>query len=83
MFNPSDIKQHMDVIAKDGAVIGVVDHLEGGTQSIKLTRDLKLHVHHWISLEWVKKVDAKGVHLSKDGDAARESLQSSPPVPVA
>lgn len=79
MFNPTDIKQHMNVIAKDGTVIGIVDQLEGGTQSIKLTRDLDSRVHHWISLECVKKVDAKGVHLSEDGDAARQSLQSSPP----
>jgi hypothetical protein len=83
MINQGDIKEHMNVIGQDGIVIGMVDKLEGGTQTIKLARDMDEHVHHWIPLGWVKKVDAKGVHITKDALTTQASWQSSPPTPIA
>lgn len=79
MYKQGDIKEHMKVIAKDGAIFATVDHLEGGTNTIKLTRDKKTGAHHWIPLEWVKKVDAKGVHIDKPADEAEKKWQESPP----
>ena len=82
MVNQADIKEHMQVIGTDGIVVGIVDRLEGGTYSIKLARDLDEHVHHWIALASIKRVDAKGVHLKTDAHTAQATWQSSPPVPV-
>lgn len=79
MFTSSDIKEHMQITGKDGIAIGLVDCLEGGTQSIKVTRDQGEHVHHWIPLAWVKKVDAKGVHVNKDAAEVLASWKASPP----
>ncbi len=79
MVKQADIKEHMQVLGLDGNVVGIVDRLEGGTQSIKLERDLDEHVHHWIPLASVKRVDAKGVHVKTDAQTAQATWQSSPP----
>ena len=54
---PSQIKEHMDVIAADGARIGTVDHMEG-TNQIKLTKhdapDGKHHVFR--SPGWIMSI---------------------------
>ena len=63
---PSQIKEHMDVIASDGAKIGSVDHMDG-TNQIKLTKqDAPDGKHHLIPLNWVDHVD-QHVHLNKSG----------------
>ncbi len=83
MFNPSDIKEHMQVVSSDGNVVGMVDKLEGGTHCIKLARDQDQQVHHWIPIAWVKKVDSKGVHVSQNADTVRAEWASNPPVMAA
>jgi len=63
-----NIKEHMDVLGSDGALVGKVDHVEGS--EIKLTKSSgESGQHHFIPLDWVSNVDAK-VHLSK---AARDA----------
>lgn len=58
-----NIKEHMDVLASDGALVGTVDHVQGN--EIKLTKSAdKSGQHHFIPLDWVARVD-KHVHLSK------------------
>ena len=42
MADPSQIKEHMDVISSDRKTVGKVDHLEG-TDKIKLTRQSSPH----------------------------------------
>jgi hypothetical protein len=79
MFQQGDIKEHMHIIATDGDMLASVDHVEGGTATIKLTRDQTSGVHHWIPLEWVKRVDKKGVHLNKSAEEVRQSWQENPP----
>jgi hypothetical protein len=60
-----NIREHMDVIASDGAMVGKVDHVEG--QDIKLTKSSDPSgKHHLIPLSWVRQVDSH-VHLSKSG----------------
>jgi hypothetical protein len=62
-----NIREHMDVVGSDGAIVGKVDHVQGS--EIKLTKSSdKSGQHHFIPLDWVANVDAK-VHLSK---AARD-----------
>lgn len=82
MVKQGDIKEHMKVYAKDGTIFASVDHVEGGTNTIKLTRDEKTNVHRWIPLEWVRKVDTKGVHIKQAADEAKQNwLENSPSVP--
>jgi hypothetical protein len=66
-----NIKEHMDVVGSDGAVVGTVDHVEGS--ELKLTKSSdKSGQHHFIPLDWVSNVDAK-VHLSKAaGDVKKQ-----------
>ena len=64
MLATSDIREHMEVIGADGVHVGRVDRVEGGR--IKLTRSdpLAEGAHHFISQEWVERVD-EHVHLTK------------------
>ena len=79
MVHQSDIKVHMDVHAEDGTVLATVERVEGGTNSIRLSRDLTTGVHHWIPLAWVQRVNKKGVHLHMPADQVRQTWQESPP----
>jgi hypothetical protein len=58
-----NIKEHMEVLGSDGALVGTVDHVQGS--ELKLTKGSdKSGQHHFIPLDWVSNVDTK-VHLSK------------------
>jgi len=60
----ADIREHQEVYASCGKLIGKVDHVEGG--NIKLTKgDSPDGKHHLIPLSWVAKVHDH-VHLNKD-----------------
>lgn len=73
---PSQIKEHMDVIASDGAKIGTVDHMEGKDQ-IKLTKhDAPDGKHHVIPLNWVDHVDQK-IHLNKAANDAKAQWKAA------
>ena len=62
-----DIKEHMEVVSRDGAHIGTVDHVEGDGL-IKLARsDSADGHHHFIPVDWVDDVD-DNVRLSKHAD---------------
>ncbi|HWW46833.1 MAG TPA: DUF2171 domain-containing protein [Xanthobacteraceae bacterium] len=70
MINAAQIKEHMDVQASDGQVIGKVDHMEGA-DTIKLTKDNSPDgKHHFVPLNWVTKVDQQ-VHLNKSAKDAK------------
>jgi hypothetical protein len=67
MTNPSEIKEHMEVIGADGVHVGTVDKVEG--KRIKLTKadsgegKHKGH-HHFIDLSLVAEVEGQKVRLS-------------------
>lgn len=68
-MNPSDIKEHMEVIGSDSKHVGIVDHLDG--DRIKLTHhdsqaDGK---HHFLPLSAVASV-GEFVTLSMTGAEA-------------
>jgi hypothetical protein len=67
MTEPSDIREHMDVLSSDRKVVGKVDHLEDADR-IKLTKQSSPNGqhHHFIPLSWVDHVD-QHVHLNKSG----------------
>jgi hypothetical protein len=73
---PSQIKEHMDVISADGSKIGSVDHLEG-TNQIKLTKhDASDGKHHLIPMSWVDHVD-QHVHLNKAANDAKAQWKAA------
>ena len=64
----NEIREHMEVIAADGAHIGTVDRVENGR--IKLTKsDSGDQHHHFIDQKFVAGVEGNKVRLSKDKDA--------------
>lgn len=73
MINPSEIKEHMEVVGSDGEHVGKVDHVKGG--EIELAKfdfgaGLK---HHMIPITWVDHVEEDKVCLSMTKDAAKKS----------
>lgn len=79
MVSHGDIKANMDVYGKCGAIVATVDHVEGGTLTVKLARDLETGVHHWIPLDWVARVNKKGLQLNVPAEEVRLTWQVSPP----
>jgi len=71
MPQPSDIREHMEVIGADGVRIGTVDKVEG--HRIKLTKaDSGSHGnhHHYISFGLVADIEGNQLRLSANADAA-------------
>lgn len=77
MVNKSEIKEHTQVVASCGTQVGVVDHLDG--ERIKLAKsDPKAGgKHHYIPLEWVDKVDANKVVLTKNSEEVFSGWQEA------
>ena len=71
MIQPSEIREHMDVVGSDGGHVGRVDHVIGS--EIEPTKwDLASGLkHHMIPLSWVDTVDEDGVRLNRTKDAAK------------
>ena len=75
MNDPSEIREHMEVLGSDGGHVGRVDHVMG--DDIELTKwdtgsGLK---HHLIPMSWVEYVDDDGVHLNLTKDSAKSALR--------
>lgn len=71
----ADIREHMEVYASCGALIGKVDHVEGDT--LKLTkRDSPDGQHHRIPTSWVEGVHDH-VHLNKNKSEVMSDWQSA------
>ncbi|WP_333793835.1 DUF2171 domain-containing protein [Hyphomicrobium sp.] len=70
MIDPSQIREHMEVVGSDGEHVGTVDRCEG--DNLKLTKNDPAAggEHHYIPLAWVNKVDQR-VRLSHPGGSAR------------
>jgi hypothetical protein len=77
MINPSEIKEHMEVLGSDGEHVGTVDHMEGAS-NIKLTKgdDKSGGQHHLIPVDWVEKIDQQ-VHLKKPGKDAKAEWRTA------
>jgi hypothetical protein len=71
MVHPSEIREHMDVVASDGRHVGRVDHVIG--EEIELTKwDTQSGLqHHMIPLSWVEFIDDEGVHINRTRHAAK------------
>jgi hypothetical protein len=69
------IREHMPVVCSNGDQFGTVDRVEGN--SIKLTKD-DYGQHHWIPMDWVKRVDAH-VHIDRVSQQAMREWSSVAP----
>ena len=70
-----NIREHMEVVGSDGAVVGSVDHVQGS--DIKLTKGSdKSGQHHFIPLAWIASVDSK-VHLAKSARDAKAQWRAA------
>lgn len=74
MINPSDIREHAEILGADGTHVGTVDRIEGGR--IKLTRNENdpghQDHHHFIDLDKVAGVEEGRVKLSVSAQDAIE-----------
>ncbi|MBN8920079.1 MAG: DUF2171 domain-containing protein [Rhizobiales bacterium] len=63
-MDAASIREHMEVVGKDGGHVGTVDHVEG--KQVKLTRSDPAAggEHHFIGIDTIAKVDSK-VHLNR------------------
>ena len=72
-----DIREHMEIVGKDGAHVGTVDRVEGNR--IKLTKKDSdaghQDHHHFIDRQLVGGVEGNTVKLSVNADAAMKSEQ--------
>ena len=69
MANPSQIREHMEVLGSDGEHVGTVDSLEGDDM-IKLARtDSPDGKHHYLAVDLVDRVD-EHVHLNLTAEEA-------------
>ncbi len=57
MVSSEQAREHMEVIASDGACVGTVDHLEDDSQIKLLKSDSDDGKHNLIPLEWVDCID--------------------------
>lgn len=82
-MDPTQIKEHMEVIGADGEHVGTVDRVEG--DRIKLTKDDGVHgtfdQHRFIPLNLVADVEDDQVLLSATGDEAvmMDEPEDAPP----
>jgi len=71
MIQPSQIREHMEVVGSDGRHVGRVDHVQG--EEIELAKfDLGAGLkHHMIPISWVESVQEDKVRLNLTKDAAK------------
>src|SRR3954470_11490439 len=64
-MDPSQIREHMEVLGSDGGHVGVVDAIEGGR--LKLTRQdpAAAGTHHYIALDQVTAIEEGRVRLAR------------------
>jgi hypothetical protein len=77
MVDPSQIREHLEVVGSDGEHVGRVDHVLGDQielAKLDLVGGLK---HHMIPVSWVDHVDDH-VHLNLTRDEARARWTEKP-----
>ena len=76
MIQPSEIREHMEVVGSDGGHVGRVDKVMG--DEIELTKlDLGSGLrHHMIPITWVEQIDQDTVRLNMTKDAAKAAWRT-------
>ena len=75
-IDPSQIREHMEVLGSDGQHVGVVDNVEG--QRLKLTRNDPNAggEHHYLHLDMVASVEGGAVRLTRTAAQAMDEWGS-------
>ena len=73
MADTTLIREHMPVLASDGARVGTVDAVDAGR--LRLTRDGGPDGHRHLPLSQVDRVDDEAVHLQITAAEARGALR--------
>jgi hypothetical protein len=76
MIQPSEIREHMEVVGSDGGHVGRVDKVMG--DEIELTKlDLGSGLrHHMIPITWVEQIEQDTVRLNMTKDAAKAAWRT-------
>jgi hypothetical protein len=76
MIQPSEIREHMEVVGSDGGHVGRVDHVMG--DEIELTKlDIGSGLrHHMIPMSWVDHIEEDTVCLNRTKDAAKDAWKT-------
>lgn len=70
MVDPSQIREHLEVVGSDGEHVGRVDHVIGDQIELAKLDLAGGFKHHMIPVSWVHHVD-EHVHLNLTKDEAR------------
>jgi len=76
MIQPSEIREHMEVVGSDGGHVGRVDRVMG--DEIELTKlDIASGLrHHMIPITWVEMIEEDTVRLNMTKDAAKAAWRT-------
>ena len=72
---PSDIKEHMEVIGADTKHVGTVDKVQGDTIELTKNDPVAGGKHHAIPVAWVDTAGGGKVVLHRTGDEAMSAWQ--------
>ena len=73
MIQPSQIREHMEVVGSDGEHVGRVDHVVGDEIELAKFDTQSGLKHHMIPISWVDRVDGDSLCLNLTRDAAKAS----------
>jgi hypothetical protein len=70
MIQASSIREHMEVVGRDGKHVGKVDEVMG--DEIKLTRSMGMGAHHALPISLVDRIDGDKLRLTITEDEAKD-----------
>jgi hypothetical protein len=77
MVDPSQIREHLEVVGSDGEHVGRVDHVVGDQIELAKLDLAGGFKHHMIPVSWVDHVD-EHVHLNVTKDDAKARWTEKP-----
>jgi hypothetical protein len=73
MIQPSEIREHMEVVGSDGGHVGKVDKLLGAEIELAKLDFGSGFKHHLIPVTWVDHIEKDKVFLNMTKDAAKSA----------
>jgi hypothetical protein len=73
MIQPSEIREHMEVVGSDGGHVGKVDKVMGAEIELAKFDFGSGFKHHLIPVTWVDHIEADKVFLNMTKDAAKSA----------
>lgn len=76
MIDASQVKEHMEVVCKDGGHVGTVDHVDGNRIKLAKSDPAAGGQHHYLPLSVVQGMEGGKLKLSIGGQQARQMMTS-------